>query len=138
MSSSSNRSSSASGSGPASEAPHVPEASGLTRGQLLHRGLAAGLAVGATGVFANEALGAPQGAKASQLGQELANPGGIHPFRVKVPNKLLAALRRHIAATRLPSMELVADRSQGVQLATIQALSASGRRGTTGARSRRD
>jgi hypothetical protein len=58
-----------------------------------------------------------------QLGQELANPGGIHPFRVKVPNEPLAALRRQIAATRLPSMELVTDRSQGVQLATIQALS---------------
>ena len=104
MSAPSTRSSSASASGPASQAPHVPEASGLTRGQLLQRGLAAGLAVGATGVFANEALGAPQGAKALQLGQELANPGGIHPFRVKVPNELLAALRRHIAATRLPSM----------------------------------
>jgi hypothetical protein len=30
-------------------------ASGLTRGELLHRGLAAGLAVGAAGVFAEEA-----------------------------------------------------------------------------------
>ena len=123
MSASSTRSSSASGSGPASAAPHGPETSGLTRVQLLHRGLAAGLAVGATGVFANEALGAPQGANALQFGQAPANPGGIHPFRVKVPNELLAALRRHIAATRLPSMELVTDRSQGVQLATIQALS---------------
>jgi hypothetical protein len=31
-------------------------------------------------------------------------------------------LRRRIAATRLPSKELVEDRSQGVQLATIQEL----------------
>jgi hypothetical protein len=34
----------------------------------------------------------------------------------------LAELRRRIEATRWPSGELVADRSQGVQLATLQAL----------------
>jgi pimeloyl-ACP methyl ester carboxylesterase len=47
---------------------------------------------------------------------------GISPFRIDVPEEQLAALRRRIAATRWPSGELVADRSQGVQLATIQAL----------------
>jgi pimeloyl-ACP methyl ester carboxylesterase len=47
---------------------------------------------------------------------------GIRPFRIEVPEEQLAELRRRIAATRLPSGELVADRSQGVQLATIQAL----------------
>jgi pimeloyl-ACP methyl ester carboxylesterase len=46
----------------------------------------------------------------------------IRPFRVNVPDEDLAELHRRIAATRLPSMELVADRSQGVQLATIQEL----------------
>jgi len=44
------------------------------------------------------------------------------PFRVDMPEEALADLRRRIAATRLPSRELVADRSQGVQLATIQEL----------------
>jgi pimeloyl-ACP methyl ester carboxylesterase len=44
------------------------------------------------------------------------------PFRIDVPEEQLAELRRRIRATRLPSRELVADRSQGVQLATIQAL----------------
>jgi Epoxide hydrolase N terminus len=34
----------------------------------------------------------------------------------------LAELRRRIEATRWPSKELVSDRSQGVQLATLQAL----------------
>src|ERR1700754_985662 len=87
-----------------------PEASGLTRVQLLQRSLAAGLAVGATSVFANGALGAPRRAKASQLGQELAKAGGVNPFRVKGPHELLAALQRQIDATRLPSMELVSDR----------------------------
>jgi pimeloyl-ACP methyl ester carboxylesterase len=46
----------------------------------------------------------------------------IRRFRVDMPDEALADLRRRIAATRLPSKELVADRSQGVQLATIQEL----------------
>jgi pimeloyl-ACP methyl ester carboxylesterase len=39
-----------------------------------------------------------------------------------MPEQGLAGLQRRIAATRWPSQELVADRSQGVQLATIQEL----------------
>jgi pimeloyl-ACP methyl ester carboxylesterase len=46
----------------------------------------------------------------------------IRPFHVDIPGEALEGLRRRIAATRLPSKELVADRSQGVQLATIQEL----------------
>ena len=46
----------------------------------------------------------------------------IRPFHVDIPEEKLAELRRRIAATRWPSKELVADRSQGVQLATIQEL----------------
>jgi pimeloyl-ACP methyl ester carboxylesterase len=46
----------------------------------------------------------------------------IRPFRVAVPEEELAELRRRVAGTRWPSAELVADRSQGVQLATIQEL----------------
>jgi pimeloyl-ACP methyl ester carboxylesterase len=46
----------------------------------------------------------------------------IRPFRVDIPEEELAELRRRIAAVRWPSRELVADRSQGVQLATTQAL----------------
>src|SRR5918911_987930 len=46
----------------------------------------------------------------------------IRPFQVDVPEEALEDLRRRIEATRLPSEELVEDRSQGVQLATIQAL----------------
>jgi pimeloyl-ACP methyl ester carboxylesterase len=46
----------------------------------------------------------------------------IRPFRIEVPDEQLAELRRRLAATRFPSRELVADRSQGVQLATIEAL----------------
>jgi pimeloyl-ACP methyl ester carboxylesterase len=46
----------------------------------------------------------------------------IHPFEVHVPDEDLVDLQRRIAATRWPSKELVADRSQGVQLATSQEL----------------
>jgi pimeloyl-ACP methyl ester carboxylesterase len=43
----------------------------------------------------------------------------IHPFEVHMPDEDLAGLRRHLAATRWPPRELVTDRSQGVQLATM-------------------
>ena len=46
----------------------------------------------------------------------------IRPFHVDIPDDALGDLRRRIDATRWPSKELVADRSQGVQLATIRAL----------------
>jgi pimeloyl-ACP methyl ester carboxylesterase len=46
----------------------------------------------------------------------------IRPFKVNVPDEQLADLRRRIKATRWPERETVADASQGVQLATIQAL----------------
>ena len=50
------------------------------------------------------------------------NDAAIRPFRVNVPNADLAELKRRLAATRWPTKELVDDRSQGVQLATVKAL----------------
>jgi len=46
----------------------------------------------------------------------------VRPFHVDVSDDALEDLRRRIAATRWPSKELVEDRSQGVQLATMQEL----------------
>ena len=46
----------------------------------------------------------------------------VRPFRVGMPEEAIADLRRRIAAMRWPSKELVDDRSQGVQLATLQGL----------------
>jgi pimeloyl-ACP methyl ester carboxylesterase len=46
----------------------------------------------------------------------------VRPFRIEVPQEEIDELRRRIAATRLPEKETVADASQGVQLATMQAL----------------
>jgi pimeloyl-ACP methyl ester carboxylesterase len=50
------------------------------------------------------------------------NDTAIRPFRVNIPEKEVVELRKRIAATRWPSKELVEDRSQGVQLATLKAL----------------
>jgi pimeloyl-ACP methyl ester carboxylesterase len=46
----------------------------------------------------------------------------IRPFQLEIPEEQLDDLRRRIAATRWPTKELVQDRSQGVQLATMQEL----------------
>jgi pimeloyl-ACP methyl ester carboxylesterase len=46
----------------------------------------------------------------------------IGPFHVDVPKEQIDDLRRRIAATRWPDKELVADRSQGVQLTAMQEL----------------
>jgi len=46
----------------------------------------------------------------------------VHPFHVEISDDALEDLRRRIASTRWPTKELVEDRSQGVQLATMQEL----------------
>ena len=46
----------------------------------------------------------------------------IRPFHLEIPEEQIDDLRRRIAATRWPSKELVPDRSQGVQLSTLQEL----------------
>jgi pimeloyl-ACP methyl ester carboxylesterase len=46
----------------------------------------------------------------------------IQPFHVEIPEEQIDDLRRRIAAARWPSKELVEDRSQGVQLATLKEL----------------
>ena len=51
-----------------------------------------------------------------------AGSDSIRPFMVSIPQGEIDELRRRIAATRWPSKELVNDRSQGVQLATIKEL----------------
>ena len=46
----------------------------------------------------------------------------IRPFHVEFPEAAIDDLRRRVGATRWPSKELAADRSQGVQLAPATAL----------------
>jgi pimeloyl-ACP methyl ester carboxylesterase len=53
----------------------------------------------------------------------LASKTGIRPFKVEtVPEAELVDLRRRISTTRFPDRETVPDATQGVQLATVQAL----------------
>jgi pimeloyl-ACP methyl ester carboxylesterase len=46
----------------------------------------------------------------------------VQPFHLEIPDEQIEDLRRRITTTRWPSKELVPDRSQGVQLATLQEL----------------
>src|SRR5207248_10853175 len=46
----------------------------------------------------------------------------VRPFHVDIVDEAITDLRRRLGATRLPPKELVADASQGVQLAMLQAL----------------
>jgi pimeloyl-ACP methyl ester carboxylesterase len=52
----------------------------------------------------------------------MSNQTTVRPFRVEVREEDLVELRRRIQASRWPEQETVADQSQGVQLATMQAL----------------
>src|SRR6187455_3322320 len=56
------------------------------------------------------------------MSQSVEAATNIRPFRVEFPADAVEDLRRRIAAARWPSTELVADRSQGVQLQALQAL----------------
>jgi hypothetical protein len=62
------------------------------------------------------------GAASPKLANTEINGTASRPFRVSIPEKELVELCRRIAATRWPTKELVEDRSQGVQLATLKAL----------------
>jgi pimeloyl-ACP methyl ester carboxylesterase len=53
---------------------------------------------------------------------QAAEEDTIRPFHVDIPDEALVDLRRRIAATKWPKQETVTDPSQGVQLATMQAL----------------
>ncbi len=63
-----------------------------------------------------QAIGTPQGSK------QASDKTAIHPFHVNVPEAELTDLRSRINSTKWPERELVADATQGVQLATVQAL----------------
>jgi pimeloyl-ACP methyl ester carboxylesterase len=81
-----------------------------------------------TVLAATAALGAFSLAASAVPGIAAPAPGAaegdaaIRPFRIDVPEEALADLRRRLAATRWPDREIVADQSQGVQLATLQQL----------------
>ncbi|MGJ5176463.1 epoxide hydrolase family protein [Bradyrhizobium oligotrophicum] len=76
-------------------------------------------------LLGHAAMGAVAASVASLLPQgraQAAVSDAIRPFRVDVPEDDLLDLRRRLAATRWPDREIVTDRSQGVQLKTVQQL----------------
>ena len=54
--------------------------------------------------------------------RDVIEASDIRPFQVNVPEAELTELRRRVNATRWPERETVDDATQGVQLATMQAL----------------
>jgi pimeloyl-ACP methyl ester carboxylesterase len=94
---------------PAMDQIHKPETVDNDRRRLLIAS-AAGMAVAGAG---------------SLLATDFAfaeKPDDLRPFKVQIPEEALVDLRRRLAATRWPTKELVEDRSQGVQLATLREL----------------
>lgn len=58
----------------------------------------------------------------TQSFQSMVSKEEIRPFQIRVPQAELDELHRRIVATKWPEKETVNDASQGVQLATMQAL----------------
>src|ERR1700728_4036309 len=63
-----------------------------------------------------------QTAVAERGSKQASDNTAIRPFHVNVPETELTELRRRINATKFPERETVPDATQGVQLATMQAL----------------
>jgi pimeloyl-ACP methyl ester carboxylesterase len=57
-----------------------------------------------------------------QNSYQATDGANIRPFKVHVPESELTELRRRVQATKFPNRETVTDTTQGVQLATVQAL----------------
>src|SRR5271168_2642115 len=63
-----------------------------------------------------------QTAVVERRNQQATDIDAVRPFHVNVPEGDLTELRKRVSATKWPERETVPDASQGIQLATIQAL----------------
>jgi pimeloyl-ACP methyl ester carboxylesterase len=100
-------------------APTPTAVSALSRRTLLRNGAA----MAALAAFSPIAQTKESGQKENTMTQTSADKNAIRPFpRVNISEADLTDLRRRVNATKWPERELVADASQGVQLATMQAL----------------
>jgi pimeloyl-ACP methyl ester carboxylesterase len=79
-------------------------------------------AFGLAGSTSTDALAAGSDAGGGGGSLPAADQTAIRPFHYSAPESALADLKRRVATTRWPDRETVADDSQGVQLATVQAL----------------
>jgi len=84
--------------------------------------LAGSAAIGAISLLPIHFVAARAQSKQARSPLATTKADAILPFRVKIRSEDLADLRRRLASARWPSKELVEDRSQGVQLATLRAL----------------
>ena len=69
-----------------------------------------------------EAMTEPRIETPTDVARQTGSASDIRPFRVSFPEEQLTELRRRVKATRWPERETVTDDTQGVQLATMQAL----------------
>jgi pimeloyl-ACP methyl ester carboxylesterase len=74
-----------------------------------------------TGILASTIIGGAIMA-GSGLSIDAQTSEAIRPFHVNIPEKALSDLQQRVKATKWPDRETVKDQSQGVQLATMQAL----------------
>jgi pimeloyl-ACP methyl ester carboxylesterase len=106
----------------------MPDGIGLNRRRFVGTAATAlaGLQLGLTGRSqAQNILNASSGGKVvAQAGQQTDGGGdAVTAFpAINIPEAQLTDLRQRINATRWPTAELVPDQSQGIQLATMQAL----------------
>jgi pimeloyl-ACP methyl ester carboxylesterase len=81
------------------------------------------LVVAAAVLYGSAAAAAPKESKMNtQTATAQPTAASIRPFHFHASDDALADLRRRILATKWPDKETVADESQGVRLATMQAL----------------
>ena len=98
------------------------------RSRTRRRVIAASVAVGALGLMMIATAGyaqtdpAPVVAMLAKKSSATTGDDAIREYRVSIKEEALVDLRQRIVATRWPTKELVADRSQGVQLATMREL----------------
>jgi len=100
-----------------SENTKMTEEAGYSRRQFLQN---AAMAVGAAQLGITALAEAQSGAGPATA--TAGRPDGIRAFHINFSDADLADLRRRVLATRWPEQETVMDASQGVQLATVQAL----------------
>jgi pimeloyl-ACP methyl ester carboxylesterase len=105
--------------------PADPKASTTARSIALKENVMSKASATGRGVLATSAAAGAASllsAHATAAVDETNTSAPIRPFRVNIPEAELVELRRRINATIWPERELVADESQGVQLATMQKL----------------
>src|ERR1700720_4729559 len=87
---------------------------------------AASVAAGQLGLLAFprrlEAMTGEMTETPTDVARQTGSAPDIRPFRVSFPEEQLADLRRRVKATKWPERETVPDDTQGVRLATMQAL----------------